>query len=97
MLRRQMPYGDFLTKAAAAYPSGLNKALATELVDLARAAVAVPTPPIPDSRASASTQKAPAVDRLLAEPGHIRAFRANVDNKHTVTTGSWRNTLVSTL
>ena len=36
MLRRRMPYGDYLTKVAAAYPSGLNKALAAELVDMAR-------------------------------------------------------------
>ena len=39
-----MPYGDFLTKAAAAYPSGLNKALAAELVDKARAAMRKPGP-----------------------------------------------------
>ena len=35
MLRRCMPGGEFLTSTAAAYPQGLNAALAEELVAMA--------------------------------------------------------------
>lgn len=84
-----MPFGPYLTKAAAAYPSGLNKALASELVEMPRTAMAEKGPPTVSSN----------ILRAIAEPGNdsmdTEGAPPLIDSSNTITTGAWQNTLMS--
>ena len=104
MLRRQMPYGDFLTKAAAAYPSGLNKALAQELVQKACSAKLgqnhVPEDPRPAVRHESSPSRVKGTPMRASQAlGQRVGGKCGPPNDgattNSVTTGPWRNTLVS--
>ena len=87
MLRRRMPGGEFLTSTAAAYPQGLNEALAAELVSMALKARSaqlpqsglIPSGSRPSTRVGSSCRGPGLLAPCLRDPF----------------VGSWKNSLIS--